>query len=255
MEFTHALAQDLAQQGCVVISGGAHGIDAAAHQGALSVEGHTVAVLATGFKRAYPSRHSALFRRILDHQGTLICEYDDDLPRQSWHFLARNRLIAAMANAVVVVQAPFKSGAWTTAAHAKRLHRPLLVVPAAPWDPRGNGSLSWLQQGARLCVSAQEVMKALPIAPQSLALQKRSTSSTMSTEAEIPAELHGDAQSLKLWQLLSAEARDPDTLAALSGFPIARVHQILVTLCVHGHIAEVPGGRYVRTASYPNAPP
>lgn len=155
--FTFQLAAELCDAGCTIVSGGAYGIDAAAHQGALEAAGCTVAVLATGLREAYPKHHGSLFGRIAE-QGALLTESPDE--QQLWPslFLRRNRLIAALAEAVVVVQAPFKSGALSTAAWAKQLGRPLLTTPSAPWDPRGEGCLALLRQGATICTSARDVL-------------------------------------------------------------------------------------------------
>ncbi|MFW6023278.1 MAG: DNA-processing protein DprA, partial [Myxococcota bacterium] len=156
LEFTHRLAGELARAGCTVLSGGARGIDAAAHEGALEQGGCTVAVLATGLQRAYPPQNAGLLAEVA-RRGALVSETADCEPHRG-RFLGRNRLIAALARVVVVVQAPYKSGALSTAAHARRLGRPLLAVPASPWDIRGEGSLALLAQGAGICTRAPDVL-------------------------------------------------------------------------------------------------
>src|SRR5690606_22400838 len=134
-ELARDLAYELGQAGCVVLSGGARGIDAAAHEGALDAGSPTVAVLATGLASAYPPTHGALFGRIAN-RGALLTESDDEAAPQAYRFLRRNALLAALAKVVVVVQAPIRSGALSTAAHARRLGRDLLAVPWAPFDVR-----------------------------------------------------------------------------------------------------------------------
>ncbi|MCB9614286.1 MAG: DNA-protecting protein DprA [Sandaracinus sp.] len=134
LRFAHRLAFDLTRAGVLVVSGGALGIDAAAHRGALDAGGPTVAVLASGLRRAYPPEHVSLFEQIAE-QGALLCEYEDVKPHRG-RFLERNRLVAAMCDAVVVVQAPDRSGALNTAATARTLGRLVFAVPAAPWDLR-----------------------------------------------------------------------------------------------------------------------
>ena len=124
------MAEAFGREGALVVSGGAVGIDAAAHHGAL-VGGRTVAVLPNGFAPAYPAAHRALFERIVATGGGLLSELPDGTAPRKWTFLRRNELIAALADVVVVVQAPRGSGALATAAVARKLGKPVFVVPAA----------------------------------------------------------------------------------------------------------------------------
>jgi DNA processing protein len=114
--FARRLARELVAAGCAVLSGGAHGVDGAAHAGALEAGGITIAVLAHGFDQLYPRSHAGLFRRILAQGGALASERLDGSHIRRASFVQRNRLIAAMAEAIVVVQAPARSGALSTAA-------------------------------------------------------------------------------------------------------------------------------------------
>lgn len=122
------LSGDLATTGTVIVSGGAYGIDGAAHRAALGVGGATIAFLAGGVDRAYPSGHQQLFGRIRD-SGAVISEVPCGTAPTKWRFLARNRLIAAMGAATVVVEAGWRSGSLNTAGHAAALGRPLGAVP------------------------------------------------------------------------------------------------------------------------------
>lgn len=122
------LAEALAARDVAVISGGAIGIDTAAHEGALAAGGPTVAILGSGLDRPYPPRNVALFERIA-RQGWLLTPFAPDEEPLAWHFPARNGLIAALAQTVVVVAAAERSGALDTARKARALGRPLLAVP------------------------------------------------------------------------------------------------------------------------------
>jgi DNA processing protein len=157
LELAQQLGAALAAEGRAVISGGAVGVDAAAHRGALEVGGPTVAVLASGFDPPFPRSHEALFAQIAAC-GALISEREDGYPSERWTFLSRNRLIAALAEAVVVVQAPLRSGALSTAAAAARLKKPIFSVPHAPWEARGLGCLELLRRGALICTSPRDVL-------------------------------------------------------------------------------------------------
>lgn len=151
------LAGDLAATGAAIVSGGAYGIDGAAHRAALGVGGKTIAFLAGGVDRAYPAGHQALLRQIAD-EGALVSEPPCGAAPTKWRFLARNRLIAALGQATVVVEAGWRSGSLNTAGHAAALGRPLGAVPGAVTSATSAGCHRLLREYDAQCVtSAQEV--------------------------------------------------------------------------------------------------
>jgi DNA processing protein len=233
LAFTRELATSLAAHGVIVVSGGALGIDAAAHEGALEA-GRTVAVLASGLARAYPPVHAGLFGRIA-RSGALVTTYDDDASPVAFRLLERNALIAALVSAVVVVQAPARSGALSTAASARALGRKVLAVPASPWDPKGAGNLELFGLGARPCTCASDVADAL-----GLVLPRK----TPATARSLPADVTPDAR--QLHALLGTRPRHVDDLAAATGFDAPRVQRAVLSLLLMGLAEERPGGRYVR---------
>lgn len=145
----HDLASCWSRSGGIVVSGGAVGIDAASHRACLEAGGYTVAVLGSGLKSPYPSSHRSLFDAIRK-QGALVSEYPSVLPNAPYHFPERNRLLAALADAVVIVQCREGSGALHTAKFARLLKKPLLVVPGPVDDAACSGSNALLGQGAGL---------------------------------------------------------------------------------------------------------
>ncbi|RCK78165.1 MAG: Rossmann fold nucleotide-binding protein Smf [Candidatus Ozemobacter sibiricus] len=143
------LAADLARRGVTIVSGGAAGIDAAAHRGALAAGGRTVAVLGTGVDVVFPPDHAELFARIAA-QGALVSELLPGTGPRRGFFPTRNRIIAGLAAETIVVQAPRRSGACLTARAARRYGRPVrVVVPPCPDDPAWAGNLALLAAGAR----------------------------------------------------------------------------------------------------------
>lgn len=154
------LGADLAAAGWTVVSGGAFGIDAAAHSGALAAHGTTVAVLACGVDVAYPPRHDALFARIAG-DGLLVSEVPPGAAPHRGRFLVRNRLIAALTRGTVVVEAALRSGALSTARDAERLGRPVLAVPGPVTSEMSRGVHRELRRGATLVTSADEVIEAV----------------------------------------------------------------------------------------------
>lgn len=160
-EFARSLARELAALGIVIASGGARGIDAAAHEGALDVEAPTVVVAPGGFDRPYPPQHAELFARIVAEQGAYLSRVQGDIPAQRHVFFQRNQLLVACSEVVVVVEAPLQSGARNAAHWARKLGRPLWVVPHPPWNVQGEGCIEELRLGARALKRASDVLGSL----------------------------------------------------------------------------------------------
>ncbi|WP_437752103.1 DNA-processing protein DprA [Sorangium sp. So ce1389] len=161
LRFTRALAAALGDAGFSIWSGGARGVDAAAHEGALEARAPTVVVSGGGHARPYPREHAPLFDRILAAGGALLARVPDDTPPLPGLFLQRNAVLAALTLATVVVEAGIESGARSAAAAARRLGRHLCVVPHAPWSPRGVGCALELVGGARPITRAADVIDVL----------------------------------------------------------------------------------------------
>ena len=153
------LAAALAERGWVVVSGGAFGIDSAAHRGALAADGVTVAVLASGLSYGYPKGHAQLFEAIAA-QGVLVSEMSPDRRPTRPGFLVRNRLIAALSRGTVVVEAALRSGALSTAARARNLCRPLMAVPGPVTSGMSAGCHELIREwGAVLVTGARDVLE------------------------------------------------------------------------------------------------
>jgi DNA processing protein len=240
LAFARSLARELAEAGCALISGGALGIDSAAHRGALDAGGATVAVLPTGLSQPYPAANHALFREISE-SGALLSEFEAEVPGFKSTFLDRNRLVAALAKVVIVVQAPLPSGALSTAAHAKRLGRPLLVVPHAPWDLRGAGCLTLLAGGAGVCRNSADVL--------SLAARGGEKCPGRQPKTRRKRELFRglDEDERRVVEALSGEALQADELCERAQLPAPRVQRALLMLLLSKVIQEVGCGHYART--------
>ena len=160
-ESARALARELAARGCIIVSGLALGIDSAAHEGALDGKGPTVAVLGCGADTIYPPSHESLGHRI-ERGGAIVSEYPAGTPAYPNQFLARNRLISGLADAVVIVEAPIASGALATARHAANQGREVFVTPGPATHPHYEGSHMLLREGARLIRNAKDLLEDLP---------------------------------------------------------------------------------------------
>lgn len=235
------LGRELAEQGCTVLSGMALGVDGEAHRGALEGGGVTLAVLGSGPDRAYPSVHRELHTRIAG-SGGVLSEYPPGTGAQPHHFPQRNVVLAALADAVVVVEASARSGALITARAANEMGRCVLAVPGSVESPLSAGTLELLQEGAAPAASADHVLGFVGWAP----LRPRGE------VVETPEGL-GRVEG-SLWSLLGHEPRGVEELARQSGLPPVRVLSALGVLEVGGWVAPVPGGRFIRRESGALAP-
>ncbi len=286
--FAFTLGRALAAAGVAVVSGGALGIDAAVHRGALAAgsNARTLAVIGSGLNRLYPKENIELFREIA-RRGALLSHVADDAPPLPHLFLERNWLIAALATAVVVVQAPVRSGALSTARAARELGCALWTCPAAPWDIRGQGNVQLLTRGARPLTEPAVLLEALGMASGSIdsaskkdaasanPRKKRGTKSKSRapgcgwpaglSEAHPGAQVTLDARVCRPNQSGADEARSLSDIArqvrdALSpacrsasevsqrtALPIARCLAALSELELAGYIRQYAPGAYART--------
>jgi len=167
MDKAHAISRHLAERGVQVVSGGALGIDGAAHRGALAGKGSTIVVVGTGVDMTYPSRHASLFEEVVRADGALVSMFPMGMHATRGSFIARNSLIAALADAVVVVEADIKSGSLSTAQAARKLGRPLGAMPGSA------GCARLLATGASVVETGDDAMailegRARVVAPVSL---------------------------------------------------------------------------------------
>ncbi|WP_313355687.1 DNA-processing protein DprA [Microbacterium sp.] len=220
------LAGDLATGGTLVVSGGAYGIDGAAHRAALGVGGSTAAFLAGGVDRAYPIGHQQLFDRIRQ-AGVVLSEVPCGTAPTKWRFLARNRLIAASSLATVVVEAGWRSGTLNTAGHASSLARPLGAVPGPITSAASAGCHRLLREYDAVCVtSAQEV--------------RELWGETAATAAPSAAPEHDRT---RLFDAMSTRsARETADIARRSGLSIERVRSLLGLVALDGLVAQRDDG-------------
>lgn len=161
IEAAGEIARDLSEAGITVVSGLALGIDGAVHRGVLRAGGRTVAVLACGLDRIYPDAHKGLSESILKYGGALISEYPPGTAPLPEQFLARNRIVSGLSLGVVIIEAPFRSGAVSTAHHALEQGKEVFVVPGPARHANYLGSHKLIRDGARLVASARDIMEDL----------------------------------------------------------------------------------------------
>lgn len=232
--FARGLAAELGAAGLVVVSGMARGIDGAAHEGALSTG--TVAVLGGGIDDIYPPDHRNLYGRLVE-QGCVVSEQRPGQTATARDFPRRNRIIAGLSRAVVVVEAELRSGSLITARLAAEQGREVLAVPGSPLDPRARGTNDLIRQGAAICEGAEDVLRALEgfagfeEPPREFA----------------PAPMPDSDPKLlrKLHDLLSPTPVSRDELVRATGAPAPSVFAALVELSLAGRAELLSGGMVV----------
>lgn len=228
-----AFARHLSEAGLTIASGLALGIDGAAHEGALQGAGSTIAVVGTGLDRVYPKRHLALAHRIAD-EGLIVSEYSLGAPPLGAHFPQRNRLIAGLTRATLVVEATLQSGSLITARLAAESGREVYVIPGSIHAPQSRGCHALIKQGAKLVDGAQDILEDLR---PSLAAR------AAAPPAQAPAE-----PADTLLQALGYDPQTLDALAARTGVAPAELSARLLELELEGRVARLPGQRFQRVA-------
>lgn len=249
--------------GLCIVSGLALGIDAAAHEGALEAGPgpgggaaalpSTIAVVGTGLDRVYPARHRTLAHRIA-RQGVVVSEYPLGTPPLAGNFPRRNRLIAALSQGTLVVEAALASGSLVTARLASEQGREVFAIPGSIHAPQSRGCHALIRQGAKLVESAQDVLEELRL-PASAAASALEGQAAHGEEDERSGR-GGDAGRDSIdtgphAAVLSALGFDPmglDALGARTGMDAARLQVALLELELHGHVARLPGGLFQRMA-------
>lgn len=229
-----ALARSLAQNGIITISGGARGIDSSAHRGSLSENGITIAVFGTSIDKVYPSENRDLFSRITE-RGAVISEYPLKSPGEAWHFPERNRIIAALASRVVIVESREDGGAMITADYAADLGRELWAVPGRISDVQCMGTNMLLNRGAKCMYDINGFVESFGGKHEQLSL--------FGDVPEIKAPELSDNEK-KVYSLLQRQENQTlDEIITDSGLDAQEVHTALMTLQVEGLVRE-SSGRY-----------
>lgn len=249
-ETAEALGSVLASTGITVVSGMARGIDGAAHKGALAVGGNTIAVLGSGLEVIYPPSHRGLFREIA-RKGLLVSEFLPSEKALPHHFPKRNRVIAALVRAIVVVEAGERSGAFITVDHGLDLGREILAVPGSLHNPQARGTNALIRDGARLVASPESILDEFPDLLEEVGASRGSdpghpgrgspaSPSPGRSESDLPQELRS------LWRVLGPVPSPIDTIANAAGLSHGEVLAGLSTLELSGRAYRCPGMRFRR---------
>jgi DNA processing protein len=224
LDMARRLSMDLASAGLSIVSGLARGVDAAAHRAAVAARGTTIGVLGCGIDRVYPAEHADLARD-MQVLGAVISEFPPQVPPLPHHFPMRNRIISGLSLAVVVVEAPEKSGSLITASAAAEQGRDVMVVPGPATAGRNRGGHLLIRDGAKVVETADDILQELSIAP--------AVAGNLPSFASLPETAEFTV----------------DELAAQTGELPNIVLARLLELELAGQIQRIGGGRFIRVLS------
>ena len=228
-------ARALSQAGLCIVSGLAHGVDAAAHRGGLEGGGGSIAVLGTGIDIDYPDSNADLAER-LRSEGCVVTEFDPGTPPRPWHFPQRNRLIGALALGVLVVEATEQSGTMSTVREALEIGRDVFAIPGSIHSTLSKGCNKLIRDGAKLVETAAHVIEELRL-PPGVALMPPPAEPALASPPDASAVL----------KALGESPMSMDQVVFATGWPVSRVAAELSRLQVARHVVALPGGWYQRT--------
>jgi DNA processing protein len=242
LDNARAFAAHLSQAGLTVVSGLALGVDGAAHEGALTGPGSTIAVVGTGLDRIYPSRHRNLTHRIA-REGLLLSEFPIGTEPLAAHFPQRNRIIAGLSLGTLVVEAAVQSGSLITARMALEGGREVFAIPGSIHAPQSRGCHALIRQGAKLVECGQDILEELQLSARPGPVDPADAEREgLSDEADA-------SQGGPHAALLYALGLDPvslDALAARTGWPTSQLNIELLDLELQGQVARLPGQLFQR---------
>ena len=222
----------LAQWGTVIVSGGAYGIDSAAHRTALANRGKTIAVMGNGIDVPYPATNASLFREIIESGGAVISEAPMGVPPSPFRFPVRNRIISGLSDGVLVCQAPVASGSLITANCALEQGKEVFAVPGNITEKKSSGCLKLLKEGAILAERAEDILREFGLD------EEKAKEDTL--------DLLTDEKETVLYDLLSFEPTELDVLTEKSGFDAKTVTSVLMMMEINGFVKSVPVNCYIR---------
>ncbi|WP_152392460.1 DNA-processing protein DprA [Paenibacillus guangzhouensis] len=229
------LAVDLCEAGFTIVSGLARGIDSCCHRGALQAKGNTIAVLGTSIHTIYPPENRALHEEITAN-GLIVSEYPIGKKSHPGLFPLRNRIIAGLSIGTVVVEAGVKSGSLITADAALEASREVFAVPGPITSPKSQGTLNLLRQGAKLVVTANDIIEEFPLVQsnaRSIEIFEPYSMPALTTEEET------------IYRLIEPEPIAFDTLLEKSESNFGHLHSVLLSLLIKKVISQLPGSVYI----------
>lgn len=226
---TQDLANKLAREGAVIISGLAFGVDSYSHKAALDGGGLTVAVLPSPLQQIYPASHYQLAEQILRSGGALVSEYPEGTEVREYSFIARNRIISALADVLVIPEAAKNSGSLHTARFALEQGKTVMAVPGNVNSPLSEGCNNLIKSGAAPVTSVEDIFFALKIKPK---------------DAKVAKIFQGTPQQQLVFDLITQGVQDQEELAMAAHLPVPEISSTLTSLELSGYIRPLGAGSW-----------
>jgi len=248
VEMAHKLGYDLALRGITVVSGMARGIDSAAHKGALTAKGRTIAVMGSGHGHIYPAENKDLYKKIAE-SGAVISEFEDDVSPLPQNFPIRNRIISGLSLGIVVVEAAKNSGALITADFALEQGREVFAIPGKISSLTSEGTHSLIKDGARLVQSAEDIIEELSLCEIEPAAGKDREPIEEKISKKTARYVYNSLPDgeRKIYKILSDEPLYIDDVVKESGVELSKVSKALLALELKRLIKALPGKQFIRT--------
>lgn len=231
-QVTEEIVYDLALNKIVIVSGLALGVDALAHTACLKAQTPTIAILANGLDKIYPSLNYSLSQQILEQRGALLSEFPINTPPLKQNFPRRNRIISGLAQAVLITEATLKSGSLITASHALEQNRDVFAVPGSIYNKNSEGTNNLIKQGAKLITNAMDILSELNLQKAKHYVQTRKA-------------LPSSPIQQKIYDTLSKEPTFIDLLIKRVELSAQEVNSALTLMEIKGMVKNVGGGQYV----------
>lgn len=241
-------AQELSMQNLVITSGLAIGIDTAAHEGTVSVNEKTIAVLGCGFNNIFPEENVGLYKNILKTGGTIISEYAPDVIAKSEYFLRRNRIVSGLSIGVLVIEAQHRSGTSVTAKIARLQGKKVFCIPHNIEEINGIGTNKLIQEGAKLVTNVQDIIEEFNFLSYKKIEIKESAISPiekMINETYDIIKTKFNKEHLFIYKIIEQEKLNINELSRKSKIDISKLSSILFALEVEGLIKRMPGNYYI----------
>lgn len=230
-KYATKFAEELSKRNICIVSGMALGIDTASHVGALKENGNTIAVLGCGLNYIYPEENIDLFNKIIENDGCIISEYPPNTKADLSKFPYRNRIISALSEGVLVVEAKHRSGSTVTAKYAKKQGRKIFCIPSNIDLKTSVGTNRLIQEGAKLVLNSNDILQELGIDTY---------------EIEEEKEIEVEEEYLEIYNILTHMPTNINTIAKKCNLDISKVSQKLLMMEIKGYIKSMPGNEYVR---------
>lgn len=244
IKYTREFARVIAEKNITIISGLAIGIDTVAHDIAKEYRGSTIAVLGCGLKNIYPEENKELFKQILEKGGCIISEHEPSEQIDMHNFPKRNRIISGISNAILIIEARYKSGSTITGRYGFEQEKSVFCLPRDIGNTKGAGTNELIKRGAKLVTNPEDILQEFDIENITNNTEEECENEQLQISLEgasIPKEY------IKIYQLISYTPQNIHYFAKRSGLKIAEVTQKLIMLELQGFIKSMPGNYYIRT--------